>query len=94
MWTYPYLRGIPPHLAQPRIELNTNIPTSHQVWYWMNHNYTSYEVGFGQAASCEIHHFSGGGNLALSHCGGTKKNVKLEICEDFQKLNIATKKDH
>jgi hypothetical protein len=31
--------------------------------------------------------------LAFSHCGGTKKNEKLQICMDFWKLNIATKKN-
>jgi hypothetical protein len=31
--------------------------------------------------------------LALSHYGGTKKNGKLHICVDFQKLNTAIKKD-
>jgi hypothetical protein len=31
--------------------------------------------------------------LALSHCGDTKKNGKFQICEDFQKLNVAIKED-
>jgi hypothetical protein len=31
------------------------------------------ETRFGQATNCRIRHFNGGGNLALSDCGGTKK---------------------
>jgi len=30
-WTYKDLRSIPLHLTQHRIELDTNIPTSHQA---------------------------------------------------------------
>jgi hypothetical protein len=51
----------------------------------------NYEACFGQVANCGIHHSSGGSNLALSHYGGTEKNGKLQICEDFQKLNVAIK---
>ncbi len=40
-WTYKDLKGIPPHLVQHRIKLNTNIFASHQAWYWMNLNYTT-----------------------------------------------------
>ncbi len=38
-WTYKDLKGIPPHLAQHWIELNTNIHASHQTRYQMNLNY-------------------------------------------------------
>jgi hypothetical protein len=51
------------------------------------------EIGFGHVVSYKIHYFNGGSNLAFSHYGGTeKKNKKLQICVDFQKLNVATKK--
>ncbi len=53
----------------------------------------NYEAWFGQITSCGIHHSSGVGNLALSHCGDIEKNGKFQICEDFQKLNIAIKED-
>ncbi len=39
VWMYKDLRGIPPHLAQHQIELNTHILISHQAWYQMNSNY-------------------------------------------------------
>jgi hypothetical protein len=32
-WRYKDLRSIPPHLVQHWIELNTNIPASHQTRY-------------------------------------------------------------
>jgi len=32
-WMYKDLRGIPLHLPQHQIELDTNIPTSHQARY-------------------------------------------------------------
>jgi radical SAM superfamily enzyme len=38
VWMYKNLRSIPPHLTHHRIELDTNIPTSHQAWYQMNLN--------------------------------------------------------
>jgi hypothetical protein len=38
-WTYKNLKGIPPKLAQHRIELDTSIPLTHHVKYKMNQNY-------------------------------------------------------
>ncbi len=38
-WTYKDLKGIPPKLAQHRIELDTSIPPSHQARYKLNPNY-------------------------------------------------------
>jgi hypothetical protein len=38
-WMYKDLKGIPPHLTQHQIELDTNILASHQARYWMNPNY-------------------------------------------------------
>ncbi len=38
-WTYKDLKNIPPHQVHNWIELDTNIPTSHQTRYWMNPNY-------------------------------------------------------
>jgi hypothetical protein len=38
-WMYKDLRGIPLHLAQHQIELDTNILTSHQARYQMNPNF-------------------------------------------------------
>ncbi len=38
-WTYKYLKGIPPKLAQHKIELDTTIPSAHQAMYRLNPNY-------------------------------------------------------
>jgi len=41
----------------------------------------SHEISFGQVVSYMIHHSNGGGNLALSHCGGSKKEQEtLNMC--------------
>ncbi len=39
-WSYKDLKGIPPHISQHWIELDTMIPPSHQNRYRMNPNYT------------------------------------------------------
>jgi hypothetical protein len=39
VWTYKYLKGIPPKLAQHCNELDTLIPLAHQTKYKMNPNY-------------------------------------------------------
>ncbi len=38
-WTYKDLKGIPPKLAQHKIELVTSIPLAHQARYRFNPNY-------------------------------------------------------
>jgi len=38
-WNYKELKGIPSHIAEHKIELDTMIPLSHQVHYCMNPNY-------------------------------------------------------
>lgn len=40
-WNYKELRGIPPHIVEHKIELETTIPPSHQVRYCMNPNYAT-----------------------------------------------------
>jgi hypothetical protein len=40
-WTYKDLEGIPPELAQSRIELDTTIPLVHQARYILNPNYAT-----------------------------------------------------
>ncbi len=44
------------------------------------------EAGFRQATSYRIHCFSGGGNLALSHSSGTKKEWKALNLRGFPKI--------
>jgi len=40
-WTYKDLKGIPPKIAQHRIELNTTVPRVHQARYRLNPNYVA-----------------------------------------------------
>ncbi len=40
-WTYKYLKGIPPKLAQHIIELDIIIPLAHQARYRLNPNYAT-----------------------------------------------------
>jgi hypothetical protein len=93
-WTYKDLRGIPPHLMQHQIELDTNIPTSHQAQYWMNSNYNVVVkqdldklLAIGFIIPMEEATWFYPIVVVL------KKNGKLQICMDFQKLNIVAKKD-
>jgi hypothetical protein len=91
---YKDLKGIPPDIAQHWIELDTSIPLAHQVRYWLNLNYAAIVkqdidkllvVGFIKLGEKAIW---------LSPIVVVfKKNGKLRICVDFNKLNAATKKD-
>jgi len=94
VWTYKDLRGIPPHLTQHQIEFDTNIHASHQAQYRMNSNYdvvvkqdldTLLAIGF--ITPMEKATWLYPIVVVL------KKNMKLQICMNFQKLNIVTKKD-
>jgi hypothetical protein len=40
-WSYKDLKGIPPSLAEHRIELEKDVPAAHQARYRMNPNYAS-----------------------------------------------------
>jgi hypothetical protein len=51
------------------------------------------ETRFGQVISCGIHHSSGGGNLALFHCTGTKKEWEAPNLHGFLKIECYHKND-
>jgi len=40
-----------------------------------------------------IHNPNRGSHLAFPYCHNVRKKKKLKICVDFQKLNVATKKN-
>ena len=93
-WTYKDLKGIPPSIAQHRIELEKDIPPSHQARYRMNPNYASIvkqdldkllQAGF----ITPVEDATWLSPIVIV----PKKNGKLRICIDFRKLNAATKKD-
>jgi hypothetical protein len=52
-----------------------------------------HEVGFGQVVNYMMHCSNGGGNLALSHCGGIEKEREVPNLHGFSKLNATMKKD-
>ncbi len=87
-WTYKDLKGLPPELAQHKIELDTSIPLAHQVRYRLNPNYAIVVkhdidellvIGFIQL----IKEATWLSPIVIV----PKKNGKLKICVNFKKLN-------
>jgi hypothetical protein len=92
-WSYYDLKGIPEHIAQHKIELDTSIPPAHQARYRMNPNYA-------QAVKADLDKLLQAGFIEpvdqatwLSPIVVVPKNGKLRMCIDFRRLNTATKKD-
>ncbi len=92
IWIYKDLKGIPPKLAQQKIELDTSIPPAHQARYRLNPNYARTVkqdidklliVRFIQPIE-EVTWLS---PIMVM----LKKNGKLRIYVDFRMLNKATK---
>jgi len=90
-WTYKDLKGIPPEITQHWIELDTSIPPVHQTRYRLNHNYLAKHdidkllvAGFVKLVE-EV-------NWLSPIVVVPKKNMKLIICVDLKKLNVATNK--
>jgi hypothetical protein len=92
-WNYKELRGIPPHIVEHKIELETTIPPSHQVHYCMNPNYAT-------VVKQDLDKLLAIGFIKLMEqviwlspiVVVLKNNNKLCIHIDFRKLNAATKK--
>lgn len=93
-WSYQELKGIPAHIAEHRIELNTSMPPAHQARYWTNPNYASivkHDLDKLLAAGFiePIKETTWLSPIVIV----PKKNGKLRICVDFMKLNVATRMD-
>jgi hypothetical protein len=93
-YTYKDLKGIPPHIVQHRIELDTSIPPTHQARYRLNPNYATIlqediDKLFAASFIKPIKEATWLSPIVVV----PKKNEKLKICVDFKKLNVATKKD-
>jgi hypothetical protein len=94
VWSYKELIGIPPHIIQHQIDLDTTIPLAYQARYQMNHNYVA-------MVKQDLDKLLAVGFIALVEEAIwlslivviPKKNDKPRICVDFRKLNVATKKD-
>lgn len=93
-WTYKDLKGIPPSIAQHRIELEKDIPPADQARYWMNPNYASIvKQDLDKLLQAKFIALVEDATWLSPIVIVPKKNGKLRICIDFRKLNAATKKD-
>jgi hypothetical protein len=93
-WSYKDVKGIPPHIAQHQIELDISIPPTHQAWYRMNPNYTTtIKQDLDKLLIASFITLVEEVTWLSPIVVVLKKNSKLQICMDFCKLNVATKKD-
>jgi len=91
-WTYTNLKGIQPHIAQHKIELDTTIPLTHQTRYWMNPNYAIVVKHVWDKLLITWFIASMEEATWLSPIIVVpKKNGKLKICMDFWDLNTTIK---
>jgi hypothetical protein len=93
-YTYKDLKGIPPDIAQHRIELDTSILPTHQIRYQLNPNYATIvnqDINKLLATSFikPIEEVAWLSPIVVV----LKKNEKLRICVDFGMFNATTKKD-
>jgi hypothetical protein len=93
-WSYKDFKGIPPHIAQHQIELDTNRPPTHQAQYRMNPNYvTTVKKDLNKLLVASFITLVEEATWLSLIVLVPKKNGKLQICVDFHKLNATTKKD-
>ncbi len=93
--TYKDLKGIPPKLAQHKIQLNTSIPLAHQVRYKLNPNYvTIIKQDIDKLLTTCFIQLVEEVTWLSPIVVMLKKNGKLKTCVDFKMLNKATKKGH
>jgi hypothetical protein len=88
------LKGIPPKLAQHKIELDTIIPLAHQTKYKLNANYaTTFKQNINKLLATKFIQYVEEATWLSPIVVTPKKNGKLKIYIDFRKVNVATKKD-
>ncbi len=93
-WAYKDLKGIPPKLAQHKIELDTTMPLAHQAKYRLNPNYfIVVKQDIDKLLTTKFTHSIEEATWLSPIVIVPKKNGKLKICIDFRKLNATTKKD-
>ncbi len=92
VWNYKKLKKIPPHIVEHKIELDTNIPPSHQAHYHMNPNYaTIVKQDLDKLLVANFIDMIEQATWLSPIVVVPKKSGKLSICIDFQKLNTTTK---
>jgi len=93
-WTYKNLKGIPPKLAQHRIEVDTIIPATHQANYRLSSNYVpEVKQNIDKLLIARFIQYVKEATWLSPIVVVPKQNDKPRICIDFKKLNAATKKD-
>ncbi len=82
--TYKDLKGIPPELAQHRIELDTTTPSTHQAKYRLNPNYAiTIKQDIDKLLTAVFIQFILEATWLSPIVVVPKKNGKLRICIDF-----------
>jgi hypothetical protein len=91
-WTYKTLKGIPPKLAQYKIELDITIPPTHHVRYKLNPNYVIIiKQDIDKLLATKFIQSIKEATWLSPIIVVPKKNRKQRICINFKKLNVATK---
>ncbi len=93
-WTYKDLKGIPPKVAQHKIELDTIIPLAYQAKYKLHLNHvTTIKQDINKLLVVGLIQFIEEATWLSPIVVVPQKNGKLRICINFIKLNAITKKD-
>ncbi len=93
-WTYKDLKGIPPKLAQHRIELDITVLPAHQAKYKLNPNYViTVKQDIDKLLAPRFIESIKKVTWLSPIVVVPQKNGKLRICINFRKLNATTKKD-
>jgi hypothetical protein len=93
-WTYKDLKGIPPKLAQHKIELNITLLPTHEAKYRLNPNYViTVKQDINKLLVARFIESIEKATWLSPIVVVPKKNGKLRICINFRKLNATTKKD-
>ncbi len=83
-WTYKDLRRIPPELTQHKIELDINIPSTHQAMYKLNPNYaTTVKQNIDKLLAAGFIEYVEKVTWLSPIVIVPKKHGKLKICIDF-----------
>jgi hypothetical protein len=94
VWTYKDLKGIPLHIPQQHIKLNTMIPNAHYTKYHMNpHCVIVVKHDFNKLFVARFIKLVNQTTWLSQIVVVPKKNGKLHIFIDFHKLNATTKKN-
>ncbi len=93
-WTYKDLKGIPPKLAQQRIELDITLPPTHQVKYRLYPNYViAIKPNIDKLLATRFMQFVEEATWLSPIVVVPKKKGKLRIYIDIKKLIATIKKD-